>query len=411
MPTVISTGAPVTPNPVIEDPPPTPAPPAITSPPLSVSMPSNFSGNITDETIYIQGIVIASSQIDANASITVASANSQTAVYRAELDYSASVYDAAKRCEAQKYSADRQLEAVNNQLTYFNPVEGQLRQEDIDMRQTVAQIQATAQTTSAQTGAQADIQTATIRSQTDIANMSTRTQADTGIATIDYNARVFTAQANKDATVYSADQDLSGREYSADQQLAGTQYEADQQLAATQYSQQQETGRLNTKLAFAQDKYNDVFPFVQASLDAQGIQTPGLDIVDWPYIPAGGVLTERQIQQQVNTALAKNDSRTQAQILQAQTELAGRGFSSNSPLLQALLTGYLGQNLRANNDAETQIRIQSAQANAEQTLKAAELTVNEYQAKQGTVLESEKNQITRQVGLVGALAQLISGTA
>jgi hypothetical protein len=401
----------VTPNPVVVDPPPIPSAPTITSPPTSVNMPSSFSGDLSSETLYLQGILVATRQIEANAEITVASTNAQTSIFNSQLDYGSAVYDAAMRAQATMYAADRQLEAVNNQLTNFNPVEQSLREQEIAMRQTTAQIGATAQTTSATTGAQADIQVATIRSTTDIQTTTLRTTADTGIATIDYNAKVFTAQANKDAQVYSANQDLAGREYSADQQLAGTQYEADQQLAGVEYSQQQESGRQTQKLQYADGKWNDLYPSIQTALSTLGLQTPGLTPGSWPTVPIVGVLTERQIQQQVNRQLARNDSRTQAQILATQTELAGRGFSSNSPLLQALQTGYLGQSLRANNDAETSIRIQSAQANAEQVLKATELAVTEYQAQQDSVLKSESNQITRQVGLVGALAQLIGGIA
>ena len=111
----------------------------------------------------------------------------------------------------------------------------------------------------------------------------------------------------------------------------------------------------------------------------------------------------------MNAAWAKNDSKTQAQILQTQKELTGRGFSSNSPLLEALKVGYVGQNFRANNDAATQIRIQAAQANAEQILNSQKAVADQFNNQQGVVLESEKNQITRQVGLVGALSQLIGG--
>jgi hypothetical protein len=71
--------------------------------------------------------------------------------------------------------------------------------------------------------------------------------------------------------------------------------------------------------------------------------------------------------------------------------------------------GLIGQNLRSNNDAATNLRIQAAQANAEQTLKGQELRNTQFNQQQGVALESEKNQITRQVGLVGALSSLISG--
>jgi hypothetical protein len=121
------------------------------------------------------------------------------------------------------------------------------------------------------------------------------------------------------------------------------------------------------------------------------------------------VYSAGQVQKQVNQAVARNDARTNSQILQTQRDLAGRGFSSNSPLLEAVRIGLTGQNLRANNDAETQIRLSASQANADQILKAQELVNTQFNQQQEVVLESEKNQITRQVGLVDALAQMIAG--
>ena len=180
-----------------------------------------------------------------------------------------------------------------------------------------------------------------------------------------------------------------------------------------QLHEQSETGRLTTKLAYADAKFNLVYPLVQDSIDAAlagTALTPNLKSwPDLPFISTSGVLTAGQIQRQVNSALARNDSRTQAQILQAQRELSGRGFSSNSPLLEALKVGFVGQNLRANLDAETGIRIEAAKANADAVFTGQKAVSDQFNQQQGVALESEKNQVTRQVGLVGALAQLIGG--
>ena len=53
--------------------------------------------------------------------------------------------------------------------------------------------------------------------------------------------------------------------------------------------------------------------------------------------------------------------------------------------------------------------MQSVQANADQILKGQELRNTQFNQQQGVAIESEKNQVTRQVGLVGALASLIGG--
>jgi hypothetical protein len=198
--------------------------------------------------------------------------------------------------------------------------------------------------------------------------------------------------------------------YASDRSYAGQVYDADRQYAGVQLHETAETARLQTKLDYATSKFNVVYPFVQSSLAAAQDSpiTPGLSF-DPPFVSTRGIYTAAQVQQQVNLAWARNDSRTQAQLLQTQKELAGRGFSSNSPLLEALKVGYLGQNLRSNAEAATTIRLQSAQANAEQTLKGQELRNTQFNQQQGVAIESEKNQVTRQVGLVGALASLIGG--
>ena len=45
----------------------------------------------------------------------------------------------------------------------------------------------------------------------------------------------------------------------------------------------------------------------------------------------------------------------------------------------------------------------------EADLNAKKAVADQFNNQQGVVLESEKNQVTRQVGFVGALAQLVAG--
>src|SRR4051794_13178063 len=76
-----------------------------------------------------------------------------------------------------------------------------------------------------------------------------------------------------------------------------------------------------------------------------------------PFISTSGVLTPAQVQQQVNSAYARNDARTVSEVRKLTGDMAGRGFSANSPILAALQVGLSGQNLRASLAAATQIRL------------------------------------------------------
>lgn len=398
-------------NSTIEQPPPLPAFPNIAPGSTSLVLPQ--ATDISNETLYVQGIIIATAQMEADRSGLNNQINAEVNQYRAELDYFAQCYAAAKGAEASKYNADRQLEATFAGLNTVNQTELAIRQQEIASRNALATAQLQAGVQEATIRGQFDAAVADVRGKYDQSLANIKGGFDIAAANIDTASRVQVASINKDAQVQASGIDLQGRQYSSDKSFAAQVYESDRSFAAAQLRENAETGRLQTKLQFAQDKFNTVYPFVQSSLTdalAGNPSTPGLDD-DWPYVSTRGVFTLAQIQQQVNKAWAQNDARAQSQLRQLQGELAGRGFSSNSPLFDVIRVGVLGQTLRANNDSATSIRLQSARANAEQTLKAQELQVNEFQAKNGVALESEKNQITRQVGFVGALAQLVGGIA
>ena len=365
----------------------------------------------TPDAVYAGEVDLAVEQFRASTTAAVASAEIQERYYRDGVDWYTSLYATSEQAYAQRYSADRQLEAEVLRLNTVPAGELQLQTNDLATRVQIANINSAASNYSADRDYSASILATNQKYAADIY------QADQNLIASKYGSdqelagKTFVASANKDAQVIQSTNELTGRLYESDKRYASDIYGADKQYAGTLLHENSETARLTTKLNYADSKFNIVYPVVQASLSAsQTTTTPGLKSwPDLPFISTAGVLTPAQIQQQVNAAWARNDSRTQAQILQTQRELAGRGFSSNSPLLEALKVGYIGQNFRANNDAATSIRIQSAQANAQQILEAQKAVADQFNSQQGVVLESEKNQVTRQVGLVGALAQLIGG--
>ena len=387
-----------------------PAVPSVTLTGIGATLPTQQSENTAD-VVYASESDIAATQLRTLTDAGIAAIETQERYYKDGIDYYTSMYSAGQQSYASRYSADRQLEAEILRLNTVPVGDLTLQLNDLATRVNIAEINAGASNYGADRDYSASILATNQKYAADIYQANQHLTASKYGSDQELAGKTFVASTNKDAQVIQSTNDLTGRKYEADQRLIGDKYGADHQYAGTQLHETAETGRLTTKLNYADSKFNIVYPVVQASLAAStGTTTPGLkQWPDLPFISTAGVLTPAQIQMQVNAAWARNDSRTQAQILQTQRELAGRGFSSNSPLLEALKVGYIGQNFRANNDAATSIRIQSAQANAEQILNGQKAVADQFNNQQGVVLESEKNQVTRQVGLVGALAQLIGG--
>ena len=126
-----------------------------------------------------------------------------------------------------------------------------------------------------------------------------------------------------------------------------------------------------------------------------------------PIINTSGVLTPAQIQQQVNAAYARNDAKTNSESLRLVEEMSGRGFSANSPILSALRVGLTGQNLRSSILAEQQIRLEGSKANAEQVLASQKALSEQFLAQEGVLVEQQKNEVTRTVGVLGAVFQMV----
>lgn len=127
-----------------------------------------------------------------------------------------------------------------------------------------------------------------------------------------------------------------------------------------------------------------------------------------PFISTSGVLTPAQIQQQVNAATARGDSRTQSEYRKLTGDMVGRGFSSNSPILAALQVGLAGQNIRAALGTETQIRLEAAKLNADAVFEGQKAVSEQFIQQEGVLLEGDKNTITRQVGILSAVAQMVA---
>lgn len=120
-----------------------------------------------------------------------------------------------------------------------------------------------------------------------------------------------------------------------------------------------------------------------------------------PEINAAPVLTANQMQQQVNAQRAGNDASMAGRVQQMNAGLAGRGFGSNSPLAQALMANFAGQNMATNTANERETRLSGAQMNSEHVLKA-------QQAREQQFASRQQEEIERGKAYTGGISSLMS---
>lgn len=408
---------------------------------------------------------------------TTADGNVDAARVSSENDKSGRVDAAKEQRAATEHAADADKEGRVDAAKEQRAATEYGADRDENARIQAATAAANAQITAANSQANADITVASTRSAADQAVATITTANQVNVANIEAAGRNQVATTTGQFGVQAANVEAGGRTQSAGIEAEAAKYGADKQLAAATVHETAETGRLNLKLDFANDKFallqplldqiitsgssfldglngggqavrvlaepqaplgfrsgpvaglvavaaggdGDALGFARSTLRMGPIDPPqdggtggggstaGNVSVTAPFIGTRGVLTPAQLQQQVNQAYARNDSRTQALIRQAQGDLAGRGFSANSPILDALKVGYITGNLRASIEAASQIRLQAAQANADAVFRSQQARSEQYLAQENVLLEAEKNVITRQVGVLNAISSLVGG--
>lgn len=189
------------------------------------------------------------------------------------------------------------------------------------------------------------------------------------------------------------------RKIQADLQAAqmaaeASRYGAQTQLQAAQAAQAGQTARQQALLDWSKQKFNTFLPYLEQGMGIAGSQAGGGGYgVGMPAMPtapsfdpaafmraAGGattlnvpthapVLTPEQVQQQVNSTVARNQQSTASQVRGAQEQLAGRGFAAGSPLMASIAAQLQGAGMAANANADLQARINAAQLNADQAQK------------------------------------------
>jgi hypothetical protein len=266
-----------------------------------------------------------------------------------------------------------------------------------------AQVAASSQVTAAEVSASYEIQVAEIEvsNQVQIAEIGASYQV--AVATIKANADVEGAQLSATASKYGSDQSLAGSEYSAEQGLQGTEV-----------SDAGQTQRLEIKLAWADSKWNMIWPYVQVGFgsssglgaSADRWQTMLGAVGPQPSLIPTSVYTEQQVQQQCNIAWSKVWLDVQSKNRTAQIDLAGRGFSSASPILETIQMGIDGQGIIDCAEQDVKIRVGADVTNAQAVLKSQTAIAASYQAYLAAYTGLEKNLVSLSVGMVSATASL-----
>lgn len=380
------------------------------------------SRQVTIQVAQIQGEAqISSANIGSGADVQIAGIRAQTesaiaGIQATVSEITASVAAGAQTTSAQiSANADAVVAGIRAQSDQFvattnATAETARARSAADATLGAASIGATGQATAAGITAAAQTASEIARAGAQTQSASIAATATTTSATIDANSRIAVANAQGTFSTASATIDANSRTAAATTAANADRYGSDQQLAGVEAHEAAEDARLERKIGYAEFKFDEVFPFVQGvvgGIGSAGVpQTPGVRVLG-PFISSRGVLSPAEVQSQVNAAWAKNDARTASQAFDVAAQLAGRGFSSNSPLAVAMQVGLFGQNLRANNDAATSLRIQAATANAAQILKGQELLQQQFFQANQIAVDSERNQVTRQVGILSAVAQMV----
>lgn len=180
-------------------------------------------------------------------------------------------------------------------------------------------------------------------------------------------------------------------------------------LALAEKSQAQNFDLARQAQGFNERRFDTVWGGLNGligQLGSGGFATAGGQSGQSPEISVGGVFTPQQIQQQVNAARGQNDATTANRVRQAQQQSAGRGFGSNSPMLQALTQRYENQNLATNADTERDIRQNASSLNADQRLATQEARSQQFSERQDEDIRRRQPYFQTANQLIAALAGL-----
>lgn len=126
-----------------------------------------------------------------------------------------------------------------------------------------------------------------------------------------------------------------------------------------------------------------------------------------PQIPVNDLISGQQRDQMLNSAIGANANQRQSSMRDAQANLGSRGFTNESPALQAT-SNRLGLNeALANTQARVDIPLQTARMNADHRLQSMQANLGQRNADVQNFTALENAQTGRISPLLSALVGLV----
>lgn len=228
-------------------------------------------------------------------------------------------------------------------------------------------------------------------------------------------------QAGLNQQGFGFQRDLSAQQQAADmaraQLAASTQVQgfgSQEKIAAGNQASQQAVAQTQAEAAkypylLKDQHFQSLFPYLTNALSGKSDVFNGYggngQVGTAPQINAGPVLSNPQIQQQVNAQRAANDQKTAGAIRTQQQQMGGRGYGSRSPLAMELGQGLLAGNLATNTANERDTRINAAQLNAQHLLSGQKAQEEQFANRQGEDIQRgqlRQGYLSSLLGLMGS---------
>lgn len=196
---------------------------------------------------------------------------------------------------------------------------------------------------------------------------------------------------------------FTGEQNSEQRQFEGSQGDANRAL-------QLQLGM--APINFAQSKFNAVMPLISNLLGPGGAGggfggAGGGALSQQQRTAVGDLWTPQQIDQQVNAAKASNAQSASSASTNAARQTAGRGFGANSPLLAALQGQINASQMGQNAEADRNIRLSGAQANAQNRLQTGTLAEQQWQDAADQAYKRQALGFSGPASLLSALGSFV----
>lgn len=172
--------------------------------------------------------------------------------------------------------------------------------------------------------------------------------------------------------------------------------QAAQQAQASEYGSTEQAKTAAAALAEKGGEFNQLYGLLSGNIAGQGSSSGGLGgtaTSAQPGVTTGGVYTPQQVQAQIAQSNAQGIQGAQTQQVNEANQMAGQGFGSRSPALQAMQQNAMSQALASNAANATQLNTTAAQQNAQQNLASqTQAQTGWYQAQQQDIARRQVNQ-------------------